>query len=1018
MSGKFEAIALHLLSELKTEVQHYCDLETIDSNALVGKDGSLASIVRFNGTKGVLGRDLFERMIVTLEQSLAVYFAAKGHQLQVLFRRDLDASTTLEANAEQQRLTADRLRLAVRDLVDEGCEKYSQYVYDEDCYLVFWSRPALLDRTEVRIARDEENQFRKAHQWPTMKDAQNLLRPIRFLFDRHQAFVSKICDDLSSTEFGCSIERLDVTDMLREVRRSIYPDYTGANWQPAIPGSPIPMRWKSTGDRADASELLYPSLSQQLMVATGEVGSRKSETLPDPTTVRLGSRVYAPLMFEIPPSEPQHFNALFNALNRAETREAGQVRALPYCVSFMLESDGMSVLRWKGLLANVLGITSETNRNINLAAKALGEQKRDGTCIAKLRIAATTWAGLGNEAQRELTLRKSKLWRILEGWGRGTVIERTGNPMKVLQSTALSLSWRHIGNPAPAPLGEALALMPFTRPASPFSTGSIIYRSLDGKILRYQRFSSEQTTWITLVAGKPGSGKSVLMNHNNVELCLMPGSTRLPYVCIIDIGISSSGFIDLIRDNLPADRQYLAFYKRLQNNESDAINPMDAPLGKREPLAKDRAFLVNFLATLATPPERRGKPYEGMSTFVGRIIDNAYRMKSDRYERAQPETYKPGHNPVVDEAVRRIGYSVRQATTYWELVDALFQAGLIYEAEVTQRYAVPILHDLVATAASKEIADEYGGTRCENGQPIHSAFILGLREAINDYPIFAGQTRFDIGSARVMALDLQDVALIGSDAAFKQTALMYMIARQSFLKKVAFSKEDLPFFDPLYRAYYEKLINDITEDIKVLMMDELHKTGGHPLLQLQLMTDGREARKWNLELVLGSQLMEDFGELTKIATTYFILDSGTEETRRWLRENVGLTPVEESALTNYVHGAGPHGCTFLARFVTKAATYSQLFTMTAGPMRLWALSTTAEDRKLRSLLYASLPGNEARARLARRFPGGSCKKLVERLKAEMFNTADFVDDDTSSSVIERIAQEIFEEAPVTAARAH
>jgi intracellular multiplication protein IcmB len=436
---------------------------------------------------------------------------------------------------------------------------------------------------------------------------------------------------------------------------------------------------------------------------------------------------------------------------------------------------------------------------------------------------------------------------------------------------------------------------------------------------------------------------------------------------------------------------------------------MDPPLGSREPLAKDRAFLVNFLTILATPPERRGKPYEGMSTFIGRIIDGAFRMKSDRYERAQPETYKPGHNTVVDAAVATLRFPVMPATTYWELVDACFRAGMFYEAEVAQRYAVPILNDLVAFAASKEIADEYGNTKVENGLPIHSAFILGVREAINDFPIFSSHTRFDIGSARVMALDLQDVALIGSDAAYKQTALMYMIARQSFMKKVAFSKEDLPFFDPVYRSYYERLISDITEDYKVLCMDELHKIGGHPVLFLQLFTDGREARKWLLELVLSSQLMEDFGVLTKIATSFFILDAGTEETRRWLRENVGLTPVEESALVNYVHGAGPHGATFLGRFVTKSATYSQLFTATAGPMRLWALSTTAEDRKLRSLLYAAMPGNEARAVLAARFPSGSCKKVVDKLKSEMFNESDFVDDEIAASVIERIAKELIQE---------
>ena len=229
------------------------------------------------------------------------------------------------------------------------------------------------------------------------------------------------------------------------------------------------------------------------------------------------------------------------------------------------------------------------------------------------------------------------------------------------------------------------------------------------------------------------------------------------------------------------------------------------------------------------------------------------------------------------------------------------------------------------------------------------------------------------------------------------------------MKKVAFSKEDLPQFDPLYRSFYERLINDIVDESKILCMDEFHKTGGHDGLKLQVLTDGREARKWNLEIILASQLMEDFGELTKIATTTFILDAGTEETRGWLRKNIGLSDVEENALINHVHGANADGATFLARFATKNATYTQLFTMTAGAMRLWALSTTAEDRKLRGLLYDAMPRPDARRLLARRFPGGSCKKLVERLKVEQFSGADFIDDEMSASVVERLSKELINE---------
>lgn len=1020
MSNKVEAFVLHLISMLKTDMEDYCDLETIDGNTIVGNDGSLASIVKFNGTKSVLGREQFESLVSRLEGSLAVYFKSRGHQLQVVFKRDLDATSSLDATARQQRGTSERLSLDLGDLIDENRDRYSGYVYDEECYMVFWSRPALLDPIESSMSQDEINKFRSTNDWPSCKHSQNILRPISYLYDRHHAYVSKVCDDLGSPEFGCSIELMDISEMLRTVKKSVYPDYTGDQWKAAIPGTKIPLQWKSNGDAADASEVMWPSLPRQIMIGMSEVGSTSNKNLPDPTTVRIGSRIFAPVLMEIPPQEPEYFTNLFNSLNRAETHENGKVRAMPYSISFMIESDGMKGLGWmlNNLFANLLGATSETNRNINLAAKALGEFSRDGGCVVKLRISAMTWAGIGQAGVNELTLRKSKLMRILSGWGNSTVIERTGNPLKAFQTNAVALTWRNIANASPAPLGDAVAMMPFTRPASPFPHGSIVYRSLDGKILRYQRFSSEQTTWITLIAGKPGSGKSVLMNNNNVESCLMPGITRLPYVCIIDIGVSSSGFIDLIRDALPENLQHLAIYKRLQNTVDYCINPMDTPLGKRTPLPKDRTFLVNFLATLATPPERKGKPYEGMSTFIGRIIDGAYKMKCDTYEKAQPETYKPGHNPVVDEAIRKINFRPLPATTYWELTDTFFKAGMYYEAEITQRYAVPTLNDLVAFAASPEIAEEYGSGHVENGMAIHDAFRLGIREAINDFPIFSDHTRFDIGSSRIMALDLQDVALMGSDAAFKQTALMFMIARQSFMKKVAYSKEDLPYFDGLYRSYYDRLINDIAEDYKVLCMDEFHKTGGHELLKLQVLTDGREARKWNLEIVLASQLMEDFGELTKIATSYFILDSGTEETRRWLRNNVGLSTVEESALVNYVHGAGQHGVTFLARFVTKSATFTQLFTSTAGPMRLWALSTTAEDRKLRTLLYEAMPRPEARALLAKRFPGGSCKKMIDKLKTETFNQAEFVDDDMATSVIERVAKEMLAEYYGTSSFVH
>lgn len=1010
MLEKLESVLVTVLSSVKMSMQDYCDIETVDEGKnLVAADGSFASIVRFHGSKGILGEQQFMSLLNQVTQSLSVFLSHRGHQLQAVFRRDMDGREALIENAELQHATANRLQLSLHDIIDETVDRYAEYVYDEECYLVFWSRPSLLDPVEAKIFQEQTNDFRKTTEWPAMRDAQNLLRPITFLRDRHNTFVAKVVNDLGSPEFNCHAELLDVSDSLRAVRASVYPDLVSSKWSPALPGTRIPFRWKTNGRTEDMSEFFYPRIAEQIMTASADIGSPKNPQIPDPTTLRVGTRVYAPMYMHRPPSEPKFFNHLFSTLNRSETTENGKARSMPFSLSIMLEGDGLSGTGLKSLFAGLLGFTSETNRNINLALTELRERKRDGETIVKLRVAAMTWADYTPEGVRELRLRKSKVYRALESWGKASVTERTGYPMDAFQSCCVGLSPKHHAPACPAPLMDSLGLLPLTRPASPFARGSIIFRSRDGKILRYQRFASEQTTWVTLICGRPGYGKSVLMNSNNLESCLMPGLVRLPFVGIIDIGISSAGFIEAVRDGLPEHMRHLATYKRLQNSARDCINAMDTPLTKREPLPRGREFLQNFLTLLVTPPEREGKPFEGMSSFVGRIVDMAYMSKSDKLEKAQPNRYKPGHDRVIDDGVAQLGLRIMPATQYWDLVDAFFKAEMYYEAEVAQRYAVPTLSDLAAVASSEDVKSEYGSTFVEGNRPIIQTFVTGVREAVSDYPIFSGPTRFDVGAARVISLDLQDVAMIGSAAAQKKTSLMFMIARESFMKKVAYSREDLPFFDPVARPYFTALVNQIVDENKVLCMDEFHKTGGHPMLRQQVLTDAREARKWNMELVLASQLMEDFGDLTKIATTFFVMDAGTVETRRWMRKNIGLTPVEEQGMMNFVHGPSADGATFLAKFETKSSPFSQLFTLTPGPMRLWALSTTAEDRKLRQLLFDAMPRTDALLLLSKRFPSGSCKRLVERRKAEQYTDATFIDEAMEATVIEKIAKELIEE---------
>ena len=91
MLGKFESVLVSVLSSVKMSVQDYCDIETVDEGRnLVATDGSFASVVRFHGSKGILGEGQFKRLLELVTGSLSIFLDHRGHQLQAVFRRDLD----------------------------------------------------------------------------------------------------------------------------------------------------------------------------------------------------------------------------------------------------------------------------------------------------------------------------------------------------------------------------------------------------------------------------------------------------------------------------------------------------------------------------------------------------------------------------------------------------------------------------------------------------------------------------------------------------------------------------------------------------------------------------------------------------------------------------------------------------------------------------------------------------------------------------------------------------------------
>jgi intracellular multiplication protein IcmB len=557
-----------------------------------------------------------------------------------------------------------------------------------------------------------------------------------------------------------------------------------------------------------------------------------------------------------------------------------------------------------------------------------------------------------------------------------------------------------------APLSEAVYMLPITRPASPWKTGALLFRTPDGKPWPFQPGSSAQTTWIDLLYARPGSGKSVLSNAINLALCLSGGLQRLPRIAIIDIGPSSSGLISLLREALPIDQRHLVAYYRLRMTPEYSINPFDTQLGCRFPTPQERSFLVNFLTLLATPLGAE-KAYDGIADMAGLVVDELYKSLSDS---GKPYSYTQGIEPLVDGILEEISFVQDQRTTWWEVTDSLFSAGFVHEAALAQRYAMPLVSDAASICRTPIVEDLYGKIIAPTGESLINAFARMISGAVREYPVLSRVTSFDIADARVVSLDLDEVAKSGGDAADRQTAVMYMLARYVLARHYYFTEESIDSIPAQYKDYHLNRINELREDPKRIVMDEFHRTSKAKAVREQVILDMREGRKWNVQIALISQSIDDFDSvMVEFATSIYIMDAGPTQAIEKTSKIFGLTQTAQTALRTRVHGPREGGSTFLAQFSTKAGMNTQLLTITLGPIELWAFSTTVADATVRNKLYRRLGPVEARRVLATIFPSGTVMKLIEKRLLTIKEEHGMITEDSKISILDQLVEEVVQE---------
>ncbi|MCV9964993.1 hypothetical protein OIU34_24155 [Pararhizobium sp. BT-229] len=529
------------------------------------------------------------------------------------------------------------------------------------------------------------------------------------------------------------------------------------------------------------------------------------------------------------------------------------------------------------------------------------------------------------------------------------------------------------------------------------TVGQSEFRLADGTEVSYRSILSSGPGAAELVYAPPGCGKSFLLNALNVaavnENVAFKGWDGLPEIGIVDIGPSSKGLVELVRERLPPEIANKAAYHRLRVRASDAINPFDTPLGLRRPPRKHLDFLVNFLLTMVhgvtSDPLKKHSPeyYGSFRLSIASAVGHLYEEHADGGK--NPKLFTFGRLAEVDREVERLGIEVKLGeTTWWRVVDGLYDAGRYAHARMAQRHAVPLLSDILPVLADR-----------------HELLSSSIGRWLADLPVLAVPTRIEKGESLITVVDLSDVAPVGGGDADTQTALMYMLARHFLCSSMFLTKADLAVGK--YRLFHMDRVRRAEKRVRIVEFDELHRVSSIPPVMHQVGEDLVNAKDRGIRIRLASQALSSFDSAMVHAATNIFVAGVSIRDAATIGEQFGLSAASVAAVTD-MPLPSKNGMSFLA-VVRESGIHEHLVSHSQKADGLWALTTNTVDTLLRQRVQELVGLAQALRALGRHYPTGSAAREVETRMRNIVGGRSLLDpafNNLETEIIEQLATEL------------
>lgn len=981
---------------------------TDDDTTFVGKDGSLLTVFRIRGMTSTLDNEQTEAGIYEMAEILGRDLIKNGaHWLSISFEFDPDAAKNYAARSlAGTRQTARHLGFG--DLADaifeEKTDRMAEYCQVEQCYMVIATTPQAIDKRDMGDERKKRAENMRS--WPLT--AESMLNDMAYpqLRTKHDAAVREVLERLKSLKnldnAGMLMQVMSVRAYLRQCKQVTTPG-TSNRWEPRISadaGQDVRLP-ETPKDLKGVTEdfKMPPPIGEQLISETPSTIGTKY--------VVLGNRIYYPVSLSLGPSDPKTFDELINS--------ASGMR-LPFRINITIKANGLGYDYLNTVMGKTFSWTSNGNNQIKRANDALEQYvNKNGGMVAAMFINACTWARAIPEGKpggdieydlSEIEARGTKLHRALQSWGGCQTTDAFNAPIEGTLACQPGLCDKPMGRVLAPPMPDAVGMTPVFRQTTSWDAaeGNLLMRSENGRFLHYHQTSSKQSAWVTLLVGPMGFSKSTTMNTLNLYYLFTPSSEgELPFLRSLDVGPSSRAIVDAVQGSVSSEYQHIARYIRLQNTSDYQLNPFDTPLGLEYPLASHKDYLRNFVSAVCYTMSQDEKISGRLPGLVTKVIDTTYEMYANNSTRseARPRRFSRNANSLITEKVDEHGIEVDEHSTFHEVRDALMRCGEIRAAHLAHLRAMPILRDLIAAANTNEIQDMYGDVI--DGVKLLDLFQRSITEAEQMFELLQGHTQFELGEAKVISLDLEDmVPKDKSPRSLWQASIAFLLGYNVLTKDFFFHESDLASVPQLYYRYHERRVNHLATARKRFSMDERQRFSAVTAAQSQVDSLIAEGRKNLVDIMVASQLFQDHTEKSvELATSVFILGAGnlSSQDSENVKERFQLNDAQMKTIRS-IRRPGKPGAEAFVIFRTGDGEQRHHVRLTEGPIYLWLIATEAADREIRRRLYQRYPRGEALQRLAAAFPGGSVKQDMEAKLAEMNDEEDEIDGRANDSILD------------------